>query len=70
MSHLGKLLRFALPYWKRSLAALLLLIALVFLDLSIPRLVQNLIDHGILRHDWAVVLRTSGLMLGISFLSV
>jgi len=70
MRHLRKLLRFATPYSGRSLLALLLLTTLVFLDLSIPRLIQNLIDHGILRHDRGVVLRTSALMLGISFVSV
>jgi ATP-binding cassette, subfamily B, multidrug efflux pump len=70
MSHLRKLLRFALPYWRRSLLALILLTALVVLDLSIPRLIQSLIDQGILRHDRGVVLRTSALMLGISLLSV
>jgi ATP-binding cassette subfamily B multidrug efflux pump len=70
MSHLRKLLRFAGPYWRRSLLALILLTALVFLDLSIPRLIQSLIDQGILRHDRGVVLRTSALMLGISLVSV
>jgi len=70
MRHLRKLLRFATPYSGRSLLALLLLTTLVFLDLSIPRLIQQLIDHGILQHDRGVVLRTSALMLGISFLSV
>jgi ATP-binding cassette subfamily B protein len=70
MRHLRKLLRFATPYAGRSLLALLLLTSLVFLDLSIPRLIQHLIDHGILQHDRGVVLRTSALMLGISLLSV
>ena len=70
MSHLRKLLRFAVPYWQRSLLALLLLTVMVFLDLSIPRLIQSLIDQGILHHDRGVVLRTSALMLGISLVSV
>jgi ATP-binding cassette, subfamily B, multidrug efflux pump len=70
MSHLRKLLCFARPYWKRSLLALILLTAQVFLELLIPRLIQSLIDQGILHRDLAVVLRTSALMLGISCLSV
>ncbi len=70
MSHLRKLLRFARPYWQRSLLALVFLTLLVVLDLSIPRLLQSLIDHGIMKHDRGVVLRTSALMLGMSFLSV
>ncbi len=70
MASVAKLLRFAKPYWLRSLGALVLLTLLVVLDLSIPRLIQSLIDHGILAHDRGVVIRTSLLMLGVSALSV
>jgi ATP-binding cassette, subfamily B, multidrug efflux pump len=70
MASVFKLLRFAKPYWLRSLCALLLLALLVVLDLSIPRLIQNLIDHGILAHDRGLVIRTSLLMLGVSALSI
>jgi len=70
MAAVGKLLRFAKPYWLRSLGALVLLTLLVVLDLSIPRLIQRLIDHGILAHDRGLVVRTSLLMLGVSALSV
>ncbi len=70
MASVVKLLRFAKPYWLRSLAALALLTLLVVLDLSIPRLIQSLIDHGILAHDRGLVIRTSLLMLGVSALSV
>jgi len=70
MASVVKLLRFAKPYWLRSLGALVLLTLLVVLDLSIPRLIQRLIDHGILAHDRGLVVRTSLLMLGVSALSV
>jgi ATP-binding cassette subfamily B protein len=70
MASVVKLLRFARPYWLRSLLALVLLTLLVVLDLSIPRLIQSLIDHGILAHDRGLVIRTSLLMLGVSALSV
>jgi ATP-binding cassette, subfamily B, multidrug efflux pump len=70
MASVVKLLRFAKPYWLRSLGALVLLTLLVVLDLSIPRLIQSLIDHGILAHDRGLVVRTSLLMLGVSALSV
>src|SRR3954471_755160 len=70
MTSVVRLLRFAKPYWLRSLGALVLLTLLVALDLSIPRLIQNLIDHGILNRDRGLVLRTSLLMLGVSALSV
>ena len=70
MGSVTKLLRFAKPYWLRSLFALVLLTLLVALDLSIPRLIQRLIDHGILAHDRGLVIRTSLLMLGVSALSI
>src|SRR6187402_583865 len=70
MASLRKLLRFTYPYWPKSLGALLLLVVLVGLDLSIPRLIQSLIDHGVLQHDRSFVIRTSLLMLGVSALSI
>jgi ATP-binding cassette subfamily B protein len=70
MGPLRKLLRFAKPYTKRSLLALLLLGTLVVLDLSIPRLIQRIIDRGIAGHDRALVLHTSLLMLAISAVSI
>ena len=70
MGSLKKLLRFSKPYTQSSLLALLLLTILVALDLSIPRLIQSLIDRGIQGHDRALVIRTSLLMLGVSALSV
>jgi ATP-binding cassette subfamily B multidrug efflux pump len=69
MKHMKKLLHFVRPYWKLSVIALVLLTSLVFLDLSIPRLVQRIIDQGINAGDMGVVLRTTALMLGISLLS-
>ncbi len=51
------------------MVALLLLTTLVFLDLSIPRLIQRLIDQGITAGNQQVVIRTALLMLGISALS-
>ena len=70
MGPVFKLLRFARPYWLRSSLALVLLATLVVLDLSIPRLIQRLIDRGILAHDHALVLHTALLMLGVSFVSI
>jgi ATP-binding cassette subfamily B multidrug efflux pump len=66
MKHIRKLLYFVKPYWRRSLLALLLLTAVVIMDLSIPRLVQRIIDQGISQHNMQVVLQTTLLMLGIS----
>lgn len=68
MDHILKLSRFVRPYWRRSLAALALLTAVVFMDLSIPRLVERIIDQGITAHDQSVVIQTSLIMLAISAL--
>ena len=69
MNHVRKLLPFVKPYWKRSVAALILLTTLVFMDLSIPRLIERIIDEGINQHNQAVVIQTALVMLGISGLS-
>ncbi len=64
-----KLLIYVKPYWKRSVAALILLTTLVFFDLSIPRLIERLIDQGIEQQNQPVVIQTALLMLGISVVS-
>ncbi len=69
MKSLRNLLPFLRPYWKKSLFTLALLVAVVLMDLAIPRLVQRIIDQGIARQDMQVVLNTSLLMLGISLAS-
>ncbi len=66
MTHIRKILHFVKPYWKLSVLALVLLTFQVFMDLSIPRLIQRIIDDGIKQGDLNVVIQTSLLMLGIS----
>ena len=66
MSHIKKLLPFVKPYWKRSLAALALLIAVIMVDLTIPRLIQRIIDQGINSGDVRVVVTTTIIMLSLS----
>lgn len=70
MHHLRVLLRFVSPYRGKAYFSLAMLLAMVALDLAVPRLVQRVIDSGIRRGDLGVVLGTSALMLGISVLSV
>ena len=70
MKQLLKLLPFLRPYWKRSAVALVFLTSLVFFDLSIPRLIQRIIDQGITAHNQQVVLQTAALMIGISIVSM
>src|SRR4030042_1976178 len=59
MTHLKKLLHFSAHYWRRSLAALALLVAVVLIDLTIPRLIQRIIDQGINDRDLQVVSGTT-----------
>ena len=69
MGNLRRFSSFVRPYWKQSLASLVLLTCLVAMDLSIPRLIQRIIDHGIYRHDERVIVVTSLVMLAISVVS-
>ena len=69
MNATRKLLPFFRPYWRRALAALLLLTGVVVMDLSIPRLIERIIDQGISAHNAAVVIQTSAIMLTLSALS-
>ncbi|MFZ2097388.1 MAG: ABC transporter ATP-binding protein [Anaerolineales bacterium] len=69
MNDVFKLLYLVKPYWRRSVVALTLLTSLVFMDLSIPRLIQRIIDQGINQQNQAVVIQTSLIMLGISLIS-
>lgn len=66
MKQVFKLLPFLKPYRKQSVLALLFLVIVVLLDLAIPRLVQRIIDQGILAGDVRVVWRTFLLMMVIS----
>jgi len=66
MKHLRKLFVFIKPYWKKSVLSLVLLVVVVLLDLAIPRLVQRIIDQGILAGNMQEVWQTFLLMMVIS----
>lgn len=68
MNDVFKLLYFIKPYWRRSTVAVMLLTTQVFLDLSIPRLIQRIIDQGIGQQNQQVVIQTGLIMIGISIL--
>ncbi len=68
MNHIQKLLHFVKPYWRRSLVSLAFLIAVVLMDLAIPRLIQRIIDQGINGMNMQVVISTTIIMLVISAL--
>ncbi len=70
MNHVLKLLVYVKPYWRRATVAVILLTTMVFLDLTIPRLIQRIMDQGIAAQNQSVVIQTGLLMLGISVLSM
>jgi ATP-binding cassette subfamily B protein len=68
MNHIQKLLHFVKPYWRRSLVSLVFLILVILIDLTIPRLIQRIIDQGINGKNMQVVISTTIIMLVISVL--
>jgi ATP-binding cassette subfamily B multidrug efflux pump len=69
MNDLRRVLRYVSPYKREVVLAVVLLGFVVVTDLSIPRLVQVIIDDGVANKDMEVVVRTSILMIGASILS-
>ena len=69
MSDLTRVLKYAKPYTKEIISAIILLGLVVAADLSIPRLVQVIIDDGVANQDMAKIINTSLLMIGASVLS-
>ena len=70
MHNLYRLSSFFKPYWVKGVDSLFLQTAVVIMDLSIPRLIQQIIDQGIHQHNQQVVIHTGLLMLGITVVSV
>ncbi len=68
MLHIKKLLPFLKPYWLLAVISLVLLTAVLVIDLSIPRLIQRIIDLGVNQKDMQVVIQTSAIMVGLSLL--
>ncbi len=68
MKHIQKLLPFLKPYWELAVISLALLATVLLIDLSIPRLIQRIIDQGVNQQNMSVVLQTSAIMIGLSLL--
>ncbi len=69
MKSLLRLYGFLRPYRLTAIAALILLLAMVFADLLIPHLTQRIIDQGIAKGDLKVVVTTALLMASAALLS-
>jgi ATP-binding cassette subfamily B multidrug efflux pump len=68
MHHVRKVLSFIKPHRKLAALSLILLAIRVGMDLSIPRLIEQIIDQGIKKNDLNVVLQTSAIMIMIAIL--
>ncbi len=68
MSSTTRLAKYLKPYWRWVVAAPLLMVVEVTLDLMQPRLVQRIVDEGIARLDMSLIIRTGLLMLGLAFI--
>lgn len=69
MSELRRAFGYLRPYTKEAILAIILLSLVVATELAIPRLVQVIIDEGVVKRDMPVIVRTSLLMIGASILS-
>jgi len=69
MSEIKRVSSYLKPYTKESLLAILLLGLVVAANLSIPRLIQVIIDEGVVKKDIDMIVKTSLLMIGASILS-
>ena len=69
MNDFRRALNYTKPYMKEVIAAMVLLGLVVVADLSIPRLVQVIIDEGVANNDVSKIINTSLLMIGASIVS-
>lgn len=69
MSELRRISKYTKPYQKEIALSVILLGLVVVADLSIPRLIQVIIDEGVANQDMDKIISTSLLMIGASILS-
>lgn len=65
-----KLSKYLKPYWKVAMLAPLLILVEVFMDLLQPKLISNIVNHGVLAQDIDYVIRTGLLMVGVSIVGL
>jgi ATP-binding cassette, subfamily B, multidrug efflux pump len=65
-----KLVIFLKPYWRWAVLAPLLMALEVTMDLLQPRLIEHIIDQGVLRSDMDVVIGTGLWMLGVALVGL
>jgi ATP-binding cassette subfamily B protein len=69
MKHLLRIRIFLKPYFWQILATLLMLLILAGLSLLVPRIIQRVIDDGLLRGDTGYLIRAALLLFGLGLVS-
>jgi len=59
-----KLSSYLKPYWKAAVAAPLLMMVEVIMDLMQPTLMATIVDEGVFAGDIALIARMGGMMIG------
>lgn len=62
-----KLIKYMKPYWFFALMTPLTMIGEVFIDLMLPTLMSEIVDNGVLGHNFELIVRTGLIMLGLAF---
>ena len=70
MHEILRLRRFLKPYTVPAILTMTLMIIMVALELTLPRLIQRIVDQGVTPGNLTVVWQTALLMLGISLLNL
>lgn len=69
MKNLIRTAVFLKPYAWQVAASLVMLLTLTGLNLVVPRIIQNVVDEGLLRGDTSYLIRSALLLLGLGLLS-
>ena len=69
MRNIRRLLKLSGPYRVQIAIALVLLVAVVGVDLVLPRLIQRIVDEGVVPGDMGTIVQTALLMLGFAILN-
>jgi ATP-binding cassette subfamily B protein len=69
MKSLQRILNYAKPYRGQAILALILLVAVIGIDLLLPRLIQRLVDEGVSQGDFRAIWTTALAMIGFASLN-
>jgi ATP-binding cassette, subfamily B, multidrug efflux pump len=69
MKHLLRIKVFLKPYYWQILATLLILLTITGLNLVVPRIIQSVIDDGLVRGEKSYLIRSALLLLGLGLAS-